>query len=79
MSTPISERITRATVLLTPGIVVSRSAASERAEDLVGLMFDLLHLGSQRVELRQVQLQQETMMRCDRAVHRGGGLCTTGL
>ena len=50
---------------------------AKRAQDLVGLVLDLLHGGGQRADLRQVQLQQEPMMRP--TVHRGDDLHTIGL
>ena len=31
----------------------------KRAQDLVGLVLDLLHSGGERVDLRQMQLQRE--------------------
>ena len=47
MSTPTSAIITRATVSLTPGIVVNRSAASRKgAQHLVGLPLQFLHGGA---------------------------------
>ena len=80
MSVPTSEMITRATVSLTPGIVVSRSAASRKERSTSSaLPLDLLHAGAQRVDLRQVQFQQEAMMRRHPAVHRGDDLRAAGL
>ena len=52
---------------------------AKRAKHFVGLLLDLLHSGGQRIDLRQVQLQQETMMRRHPAVHRGDDVRTVGL
>ena len=71
MSTPTSATSTRATVSLTPGIVVSRSAASRKGRSTSGLLLQFLHGGAQRIDLPQVQLQQETVVRRHPAVHRG--------
>ena len=80
MSTPTSAMITRATVSLTPGIVVSRSAASrEGAQDLVGLLLQLLHGRPQCIDLPQVQLQQETVVLRHPPVYRGDDVRTVGL
>ncbi len=44
---------------------------AKRAQHLVGLLLQFLHGGAQRVDLPQVQLQQETVVRRHPAVHRG--------
>ena len=51
----------------------------KRAQDLVGLVLDLLHSGGERVDLRQVQLQQEAVVRRHPAVHRGDDVRAAGL
>ena len=52
---------------------------AKRAQHLVGLPLDLLHGGAQRVDLRQMQFQQEAMMRRHPTVHRGDDVRAAGL
>ena len=52
---------------------------AKRAQHLVGLTFELLHRRIQSVDLRQVQLEQETMMRRHSAVHRRDDVCAARL
>ena len=44
---------------------------AKRAQHLVGLLLQFLHGDAQRIDLPQVQLQQETVVRRHPAVHRG--------
>ena len=64
-------------------LVMSRrqpvAGLAKRAQDLVRLVLDLLHGGGQRVDLRQVQLQQEAMVRRHTAVYRGDDVRAAGL
>ena len=52
---------------------------AKRAQHLVGLPLDRLHGGAQRVDLHQVQFQQEAMMCRHPAVHRGDDVRAAGL
>ena len=52
---------------------------AERAKDLVRMLSDPLHGGGQGVDLRQVRLQQEAMVRCHPTVHRGDAVRAAGL
>ena len=52
---------------------------AKRTQYLVGPPLQLLHGGAQRVDLRQVQLQQEAMLVRHPAVHRGEDVRATGL
>ena len=52
---------------------------AKRAQDLVGLPLQLPDGGLQRIDLRQVQLQQEPMMGRHPAMHRGDDVRATGL
>lgn len=49
------------------------------AQDLLGLELHVLLGGGQRVDLRQVQLPQEAVVRHHPAVHRGDDLRTAGV
>ena len=52
---------------------------ARRAQDLVGLLLQLLHGRPQRIDLPQVQLQQETVVLRHPPVYRGDDVRTVGL